>query len=304
MTASSLRALTGLLRAGLSLRSALRRWPAMIAAADAETASQVVLALDLGLPAAAALDAAEGPDLGTLACIVRTHQLCGGDLAAMIDALGDDIEARNRHARDAAAAVSGMRLSARMVAALPIVFFLLMPLSRQGVSGRPGVALLLLGLGLAGAGFVWMSKLVPVPAQTADPARMTAVTLACAVRGGCSPQVVLAAISESATGAHGFALAQARHRTELGSTWGRALEGSVDSGLSKVGSVLRSSTELGVPCAGALAALAHSMAEDEHMCFEAKIRKAPVKMVLPLTICVLPSFGFLGAGPMLRGLLL
>ncbi len=304
MTASSLRSLAGLLRAGLSLRSSLRRWPAMISEADAQAATKIVRALGLGLPAAAALQAGESPDLETLACIVSTHQRCGGDLAAMIDALGDDIETRSQHAADAAAAVSGMRLSARMVASLPIVFFLLMPLSRRGVGGMPGAALLLLGLGLAGAGFVWMSKLVPVPGREVHPARMTAVTMACAVRGGCSPQIVLAAIAKGASGAHGAALTEARQRTALGSTWGRSLERSDDLGLSRIGSVLRSSTELGAPCAGALRALADSMAADEQRRFQTEIRKAPVKMVLPLTVCVLPSFGLLGAGPMLRGLLL
>jgi tight adherence protein B len=304
VTASSIKALGGLLRAGLSVRSALRRWPSMVSASDAETASRLVRSLDLGLPAAAVLEAGEGPDLEVLARIVSTHQQCGGDLAAMIDTLGDDIAARNRRAGDAAAAVSGMRLSARMVAALPIVFFLLMPLSREGIAGRPGITLLLLGLGLAGAGFAWMSKLVPVPSQVADPVRTTAITLACAVSGGCSPQVVLAAISWRASGAHGAALTEARRRTALGSTWGRSLEHSEDPGLSKVGSVLRWSTDLGVPCAPALIALADSLAIDEQRRFEAEIRKAPVKMVLPLTVCVLPSFGLLGAGPMLRGLLL
>ena len=36
--------------------------------------------------------------------------------------------------------------------------------------------------------------------------------------------------------------------------------------------------------------------------FEAEMRKAPVRMVLPLTLCILPSFGFLPLAPFLRGI--
>jgi tight adherence protein C len=123
------------------------------------------------------------------------------------------------------------------------------------------------------------------------------------VKGGCSFQAALDSISKRATGRHGVALAEARRRKDLGTTWARSLQMSDDPGLNQIGAVLQSSAELGVPSGALLRALAESMALQENRRFEAELKKAPVKMVVPLTVCILPAFGVLGAGPMLRGLI-
>jgi pilus assembly protein TadC len=58
----------------------------------------------------------------------------------------------------------------------------------------------------------------------------------------------------------------------------------------------------GLPVEDALLSLAFRRRERIRHEFDAATKKAPVAMVVPLVLCVLPSFGLLALAPFLRGL--
>jgi tight adherence protein C len=88
----------------------------------------------------------------------------------------------------------------------------------------------------------------------------------------------------------------------LGSTWPEALAASSDPHVSALGGALLSAYRVGVPVAGRLRLFASDLREQRRLAFEAETRKAPVMMVLPLVLCILPSFLLLALGPFVRGL--
>ena len=121
-----LRSLAGLVRTGLPLRAALLAWPAE-ASGDAQQALvQVARRLSLGEgvgPALATLDSVWDPRASSaLRTVLIVHLRVGGDVALMIDAVAEGLARRAESLEAARAAAAGMRLSGRMVAALPMVF--------------------------------------------------------------------------------------------------------------------------------------------------------------------------------------
>ena len=77
---------------------------------------------------------------------------------------------------------------------------------------------------------------------------------------------------------------------------------SDDESLRSLGAALAAPQSLGVPVAAALDEFARRRAESLENALERAIRRAPVKMVVPLTLCVLPSFALLALTPFLRSL--
>ncbi|MBA3350316.1 MAG: type II secretion system F family protein, partial [Actinobacteria bacterium] len=86
----------------------------------------------------------------------------------------------------------------------------------------------------------------------------------------------------------------------LGLTWPDALARLDDPGLLELAVTFSTSHRYGLSASGALEAFSARRREEEARSFEAKTRRAPVLMVIPLVTCVLPSYLLLGLGPFLR----
>jgi uncharacterized protein len=84
----------------------------------------------------------------------------------------------------------------------------------------------------------------------------------------------------------------------LGATWTQALERSVDASLQQLGRTLLQAEDKGLPVAASLDAFAAATRREKARLFDAAIRRAPVLMVVPLVVCVLPAFVLLGLGPL------
>jgi pilus assembly protein TadC len=95
-----------------------------------------------------------------------------------------------------------------------------------------------------------------------------------------------------------------RRLVRLGSSWTGALERSEDTGLAALAATIERAERTGTPIAAALVGFAKRRRQRLHLEFEAATKKAPVVMVVPLVLCVLPSFCLLALAPFLRGLAL
>lgn len=290
----ALRCLQALLAAGLPVRQALLEWPARVPGEQRAGLARVARRVALGAPLARALAGsgldADGEDLAA----ALTAAESGADGAALVGALAAGAERRALAAARARAAASGVLVSARVVAALPLVCLLALPLSGAPPLDRVGVALLAAGCALDLAGALWLAHLSPAVAP-ADPAAALAERLAAALAGGLALRRAVEICS-------GFEpdLRRAARRLAAGASWERAL-GSIAGG-AELGRLLERCERHGLAPARALsgfAAVRRAAAEAEA---ERALRRAPVLMMFPLTVCVLPAFLLLGVIPHLRAL--
>ncbi len=95
---------------------------------------------------------------------LRVGRQAGAELARVIDEVGETLRDRDRLARELRASTAQARVSAIVVAALPVVFLLLMSAGARDQAsllfGEPiGWLLLAVGGGLEGAGILWIRKL-------------------------------------------------------------------------------------------------------------------------------------------------
>ena len=239
--------------------------------------------------------------VSALRTVVNVHLHVGGDVSRMIDAVADGL-ARRADALDASgAAAAGMRLSARMVAALPLVFMPLTGLSGAPITDSVGVTLFVIGLLLCALGLWWMNRLAPAP-PARDGIAWLADILSGALRGGNGLHRTLDVLADRAPPDIGPSLARAGRIVALGATWGDGLRRTGCGSLTSLAVALDRGRSLGVPIADSLATFACRRDEAAANSFEAEVRKAPVRMVLPLTLCILPAFGLLALAPFLRGL--
>ncbi|CAN5707197.1 hypothetical protein BH20ACT21_BH20ACT21_07740 [soil metagenome] len=303
--AAALRELAALLRAGLTLGEGLDEW-----ADRAPTSLRVPLerlrrCLRLG---AQTEDALKGlvPDLGeegpAVAALVAVHVRLGGDAAALLEEAATAAEARRAATESAAAAASGARLSGNLVASLPFALLLLSPASRAPLFDPPGLALLALGTGLGVMGLLWMRRLVPRPEALSDPCAALASLVAGVCEAGASPSGALEVVAGCVGVPLGEELGRARRLAALGASWPEALRRADGDGLEELAAVIERATSSGSPIAAPLRSLAASRRLRGEREFEARLRRAPVVMVVPLTLCVLPSFAVLGLAPFLRGM--
>jgi Flp pilus assembly protein TadB len=302
MTAApDLRLLASLLRAGLSVRAALVALPAHMDEGRRGAFQRCARMTRLGASphrAVSALHELWGPDAQSAAALLTVHEQLGGDVAATLEGLAEGIEWRERASRAAVASVAGVRLSARLVAALPLLFLPLAP-SADLVTG-PGLLLLTIGIGLCFAGGRWIAALLPVPPREPDHVALLASVLAAALRGGAPLATALQACC-LIDGPLQEELRRAHRRVALGSSWSEALRRSRD--LEALGEVLETGESLGLSLADVVEAHQRARLAEKERRFDEAVRRAPVRMVVPLTVCILPAFGLLGLGPFLRSLL-
>jgi tight adherence protein B len=305
LRAEAVRSLAASLRGGLSPRQALTSWRHHAPEALAPPLLRLARRLALGdriTNAVAGLQPAWEQDALAVAGVFAVGVRAGGDLATMLDGVASAIDARRIRSDNARAAGAGARLSGRLVAGLPLVFVPLAPLSRAPLFDGPGIVLSLAGAGLAVVGMAWIGRLVPRPDSSDDGPAQIAEWVACVVKGGASVPGALDAIAEHPPAQVASSLGRARRLFRLGLGWTEALGRCGDEGLAELAATMSDSHRLGLPAAASLDDFAARRRAARAREFEIATKRAPVLMMIPLALCVLPSFVLLGLGPFLRGL--
>ncbi len=313
--AECVRVLAGLLRSGLAVPDALAEWHRHVPSGAAGPLRRAAGRLRLGAsPARVVGDLGDflGPDCDALSGLVDAHLRSGGDLARMLDSYATSVQERVNAAARAHNAGSGARASGRLIAALPALVFPLTPLSHAPLFDGVGLVCLFAGSGLVWAGMAWIERLVPRPPPGDDPAAYLADLTASMLRGGVGLEAALVAATRAPDGAPADGrvdnapargLGRARRMARLGRTWPDALA-TAGPGFEALGTLLERAAALGIPAATALEGFAAHRREEGGRTFENAARRAPVFMVVPLAVCVLPAFVLLCVVPFLRGLAL
>lgn len=302
---AALRALSALLRAGLSPREALEAWhedaPESLRGVLRRLARRLVLG-ESPSDALAVLEHEFGPDGHSLQVTYTVAHVLGGDLAHMVDGLAGTIERRRDALQTTLAAVAGMTLSARMIACLPLLCIPLLPASGAPLLDAAGAFLIALGVSLTLIGLRWMRHLTPRPPDAEDGVSAVARAIARALGGGAGLQAALEVASHHAPADVAHELSYARRLTCLGLAWPSALRRTGHAGLTGMSIALERATRTGLPAAEALDVFASQRDLRTMRTLDRSVRRAPILMAVPLVVCVLPAFLLLGVVPFLRGL--
>jgi tight adherence protein B len=300
----ALRSLEALVEAGLPLPRALAAWPAACPGGLRPAATAVAARVALGDAPARALGAAVGElgdDALTLAAIAELHAVSGCDAARLLDVAARQVERRESLAGGAAVATSGAKLSGRMVAVLPMLALLAAPTAGVRLFDRRGALLLVCGVALLLVGVWWIARLLPrAPAR--DGVAELATFLAAALGAGVDLHAAMHLCAASATPSLRAQLVACVGRVRMGAGWSHALGLADDDGLRTMAAVLGRAEELGTPIRRSLLAFAGARERAAEAAFDRATRRAPVLMVVPLTVCILPAYLLLAVGPFLRGL--
>ena len=195
-----------------------------------------------------------------------------------------------RRARDTS--VAGAKLSARIVVALPALASAV-AIARSGA--RPAtMAIALLGAAAIAGGVRWMARAKPAPPP--DTEERLALALADGVEGGVSLDAILTRLADD--GAFSQVLSEPRARASEGVLWPEALTASDLSSVRSIGRACGAARRYGRPLAPVLRTIAANDARRRDLAYEQALRLAPVRMVLPLTLCVLPGSLLLAAAPL------
>lgn len=293
-SASALVALAALLKSGLSVRQALLIWPEELTGDLRSEAAEIVRRLQLGHSVARAVETS------SLAWILfpafTLHFSAGVDIVAWLERVAADREETVAAWKAAQGAAAGAALSGRMVAGLPLLFVPLTPLARAPLTDPLGIAMAATGVALAIAGLRWIGRLLPRP-PIQDPVAELCVSLSAMLKIGMSLHTALEVASRQPDASSG--LVRARRHFQMGSSWADALAASGDEVAPLAGSIRRAQ-RFGLPLADALETVATERRAEQKRDFEAKMKRAPVLMVVPLTCCILPAYALLALGPFLR----
>lgn len=160
--------LAAALAAGLSLRQALARAardaPEPIAGELRAVADELRLGARLEAALEGLAERVPARDVRVLVTAVLVQRRTGGDLARALAALADRLEERGRLARELRGATAQARLTAWLVAGLPVAAGLMAevaaPGTVRGALGRPpGPLLLLVSAAMYAAGVAWVRRI-------------------------------------------------------------------------------------------------------------------------------------------------
>ena len=289
--ASHVHRLAVLVGAGIAPASAWRHVMAAARPADAALAA-LVDDLDAGAPLGLAIDrVARDRDDGwrALAAAWSVATSSGAPLAPALSAFADAVRDRAAAQRDIAVALAGPRATARIVLALPVVAIGLALLAGADILAslaHPiGIASIVAGLALGVLARAWMARMLRAAAPPPPTVGLDLDLLAVAAGGGGSPEAARATVL--------------RALVDQGLPAPSGAQAS-DDALSRLVALSRAS---GAP----LGALARAEAAEARAAERARARRSAeelaVRLMLPLGVCVLPSFLLLGVVPMLVGLL-
>jgi hypothetical protein len=218
---------------------------------------------------------------------------------AILRGAADSLRSRAAEIAEATATTSGARLSGRMVAGLPLAFLVLTPLGGAPAFDALGVATVVTGSSFIAAGIRWMSRMTPRPAAPSAASRVV-TQLATLLRSGVPGDTALAALSEQVDWEP---LHFAARSCRLGLRWTDGLQASSDPHARNLARILVAGRRVGAGTVEALTRFSFELTAADRRRFETRLRRAPVLMVVPLVLCVLPGFALLTLGPFLRNVL-
>jgi tight adherence protein B len=243
----------------------------------------------------------ETQETAALVSMIAIHERDGGNLPGMLESLADRLDSRAAAVEAARGAGAGAVLSGRIMGGLPLLLLLVTP----GVGGQllngGGIVLLVIGLGLVATGSAWMHRLIPKPARVDDPVAVVCDVVACALTAGNTLHAAMMAGFDACPRAVRPPFARANRMVKLGASWPEALRSCGDRDLAGVAASIGHAQKLGIPLATSLERWAETRRRSRLRDFEVATRRAPVLMVIPLTVCMLPAYLILGLGPVLRG---
>ena len=316
------------LRSGSSLRQAIVQTAGQRSSPLAPVASALVAgepltqALYAAAGALAHAPPGDGADVGSALCVLAVHADAGGDPLPAVRSLVDAF-ARSAAARSEARALTTQaRLGARAILCLTPAFLVFVALTdphgaaRFVLDPRTRIAVAS-GLALQGLGALWIRAIVDGAAgapgrfgrlpviramramvagkarsRLADAVADCAETIAFALDAGLAPFAAVRAVAPYARGAFGEALrlASSTHHAPLH----RALDeiaGVFDVDVCRrFARAFERSAALGVPLAPALRALADDIHEATSIELAEDIRRASLRVLVPLAVLVLPAF--------------
>lgn len=292
-----------LVRTGESVHRAVIAWHEQADDSSRCELIRAARAMTLGASPARALASQRlGSDAVQVATLLELHGRAGGDLALMLGKVAQWMRTRDAMRRATQAGTAGMRLSGRMIAFLPLAAAPFVPYGNLLRGNRAATAVVLFGALLLAAGMRWMKRLLPLAEDSDDEAAVLCETAATIMQAG----VGLGDALDHATRCRGPRLegevVSIRRRVALGATWGRAFLMSGDAGLRATGRVLSTAEAAGTTPAPFLAALADERRKHKLVDADERDKKAAVRMILPLTLLVLPGFLLLGFSPFLGDL--
>jgi tight adherence protein B len=179
----------------------------------------------------------------------------------------------------------------------------------RGLIGSPlGIVLVLIGLGCNVAARVWINREVHRSTsgnESARHARDLVLTLECLVLSGYSLQGALMTVhtwlqERSALFTHAAELLHFGHTVETALSY---LERTVDVAMRPVVHGLRLAHHDGGPVQSSLASLRTEITRAEEHRLTSAIQRTPVRLVIPLVVCGLPSFLCIGVIPVLVAIL-
>lgn len=235
----------------------------------------------------------------------RLSNTLGAPLAEVLEAVADGVAESGRAESSRAAALSGPRTTARLLACLPMVGLALGMLvgaepDELLLDGGIGSALGVLGLALMVIGHFLTARLVraaTAPASSVDEALVLDLAGACLSAGASLPGLLAAlgeALEEQALGVVGRALL-------LGADWEEAWQAPADpawlKGRTRLETCLRPGWEDGASPLSLLAATAQALRASRRARDEQAAEQLAVRLVLPLGACYLPAFIVLGIVP-------
>jgi Flp pilus assembly protein TadB len=152
---------------------------------------------------------------------------------------------------------------------------------------------------LAGIGVAWMKRVQPRVPVADHPVAGLADHAAALLDAGMSLRNALAAaVGQRPDGD----LQDVVRRVHLGLPWDAALVRSPDRALRSLGQECGRRGSTGMPVSEALAGLAADLREQRRRELAIEARRAPVLLILPLTLCFLPAFGLVMVVPLLRSI--
>ncbi|MBW3594170.1 MAG: type II secretion system F family protein [Actinobacteria bacterium] len=283
--------LAGLARSGYPVRGALIELPARLG----HESPQVIAAARrarLGAPigdCVSPLATIFGDALPQLRACLEGSATSGANWAVGVEELAGSIREKATLRRSAEVAGAGATLSARIIAALPL---LMLPMGlRQLTDGIVAVSIAF-GVLIGIAGYRWLVRVIPTP-PVDDPSATVADEVAASLDAGWPLD---AALEHAVVNRPPFR--SAFRRVQLGRPWRRAIA----EDLPGLAAALTDAHATGAPVAATLRRTAASIRRDARQEFERQVERAPVKMVLPLVTCCLPSFVLIAIVPLLRGL--
>lgn len=337
--AGALGAVVDGLRSGLSLRQSILRSAGAEGSPPAPLAP-VADELHAGAPLADVLReaaaATTSSDLRSALCVLAAHAEAGGDPTPAVSALADRLRRREAARREAKALTTQARLGARVMLLLTPAFWALIAAGDprgtwRAMTGAGTRTAVTVGVILQLVGALWIGAIVrraagpagregfirrvPVlravaalvagrrPKRGSDDVAQTAETLAFVLDAGQSPSAGLAWVAPLAPGGFGERLRAANARVHAGVKLTDAVTGIVDGdpAAARFASAFEGSLSLGVPLAPRLREIADEVRERSVSELSEEVRRASIRVLVPLGLLILPAFVLSCLVPLLAG---